>query len=169
MTLRDLFRTVQVLVSASWVPVRDIRDRRTSMRPLLWFFYHWPLSLPDHHFAYACPFWAFHNYLLSSCYIFRAEIIETCWSLRLWKLKNGPQEADMLSADRPIQTEQNRAELHNSCAVYNALAIKSRDRQLMGAATVHLYHPNVTKISMLITLFLRSSRQRVIERKHVFS
>ena len=32
-------------------------EEGTHMRPLLWFFYHWPLSPPDHHWAYACPQW----------------------------------------------------------------------------------------------------------------
>ena len=56
--------------------------------------------------------------------------------LRLWKLINGPQEADLLSTERPTWTKLNRAELHTSCPVCNALEIKSRDRQLMGASTV---------------------------------
>ena len=36
-----------------------------------------------------------------------------------------------------FRAELNRTELHISCAMCNALEIKSRDRQLLGAATVH--------------------------------
>ena len=42
----------------------------------------------------------------------------------------------MLSTERPIQTELNRAGLHTSCIVGNAIEVKSRDQQLIGATTV---------------------------------
>ena len=55
---------------SSWVQVEFQygiwRDGGTHMGLLLWLFCHWPFSLPDHHFAYACPFWAVHNCLVWS-------------------------------------------------------------------------------------------------------
>ena len=58
----------------------------------------------------------------------------------------------MLSTERPIQTELNWAELHTSCAVFNALEIKSRDRQHIGAAIV----PGIFLSSLSITQTLAS-------------
>ena len=43
---------------------------------------------------------------------------------------------------RPIQTELSWAELHTSWAVCNALEIKLRDRQLIGATTVCVLYQN---------------------------